>query len=43
MGTLEVYWKANFDLVFVVSELDMYDRNWLIRIYNELLSLAKFV
>lgn len=40
---LEVYWKVNFDLVFVVLELDMYDCNWLICIYNELLLLVKFV
>ncbi len=36
-------WKANLDLASVVPELDMYDRNWPIRTYNESLPPAKFV
>ncbi|MFO6483836.1 sugar phosphate nucleotidyltransferase [Escherichia coli] len=43
VGTLEAYWKANLDLASVVPELDMYDRNWPIRTYNESLPPAKFV
>ncbi|MFP1528647.1 hypothetical protein ACLB1R_24210 [Escherichia coli] len=43
VGTLEAYWKANLNLASVVPELDMYDRNWPIRTYNESLPPAKFV
>jgi glucose-1-phosphate adenylyltransferase len=28
IGTLDAYWQANMDLVSVVPELDLYDRNW---------------
>lgn len=43
VGTLEAYWKANLDLASVTPELDMYDSNWPIRTYMELLPPAKFV
>ncbi|WON77243.1 glucose-1-phosphate adenylyltransferase [Serratia sp. UGAL515B_01] len=43
VGTLDSYWQANLDQAAVTPELDMYDRNWPIRTYAELLPPAKFV
>ena len=28
VGTLDAYWEANMELVSVVPQLDLYDRNW---------------
>jgi glucose-1-phosphate adenylyltransferase len=42
-GTLDAYWEANIDLTRVTPELNMYDRRWPIRTFQEQLAPAKFV
>jgi glucose-1-phosphate adenylyltransferase len=43
VGTLDAYWEANIDLTTVLPELNLYDRNWPIRTFQEQLPPAKFV
>jgi glucose-1-phosphate adenylyltransferase len=43
VGTLDAYWEANIDLTTVVPELNVYDRGWPIRTFQEQLPPAKFV
>jgi glucose-1-phosphate adenylyltransferase len=43
VGTLDAYWEANMDLARVSPELNMYDRRWPIRTFQEQLPPAKFV
>jgi glucose-1-phosphate adenylyltransferase len=43
VGTLDAYWEANIDLTTVVPELNLYDRHWPIRTFQEQLPPAKFV
>ncbi len=43
VGTLDAYWEANIDLTTVIPELNMYDRRWPIRTFQEQLPPAKFV
>jgi glucose-1-phosphate adenylyltransferase len=43
VGTLDAYWHANLDLTDVVPELDLYDRNWPIWTFSEVVPPAKFV
>jgi glucose-1-phosphate adenylyltransferase len=43
VGTIDSYFLANMDLTDVVPELDLYDRNWPIWTYNEMIAPAKFV
>jgi glucose-1-phosphate adenylyltransferase len=43
VGTLDAYWSANIDLVELLPELDLYDRNWPIWSQAELAPPAKFV
>jgi glucose-1-phosphate adenylyltransferase len=43
VGTLDAYWHANIDLTDVVPELDLYDRNWPIWTFAEIVPPAKFV
>jgi glucose-1-phosphate adenylyltransferase len=43
VGTVDAYWEANIDLTDVVPALDLYDRNWPIWTYSELVPPAKFV
>jgi glucose-1-phosphate adenylyltransferase len=43
VGTLDAYWEANVDLTDVVPELDLYDRNWPIWTFSEVVPPAKFV
>ena len=43
VGTIDAYWEANMDLVAVLPELDLYDRNWPIWTYGEVTPPAKFV
>ncbi len=43
VGTLDAYWEANIDLTDVVPELDLYDRDWPIWTYAEVVPPAKFV
>ena len=42
-GTLDAYWEANLDLCDVVPGLDLYDRDWPIWTYGEIVPPAKFV
>ncbi|MEO1093066.1 MAG: glucose-1-phosphate adenylyltransferase [Pseudomonadota bacterium] len=42
-GTVDAYWAANIDLCSVVPELDLYDHDWPIWTYAEILPPAKFV
>ena len=42
-GTLDAYWEANIDLTDVVPQLDLYDRDWPIWTYAEVVPPAKFV
>jgi len=43
VGTVDAYWEANIDLTDVVPELDLYDRDWPIWTYAEVVPPAKFV
>jgi glucose-1-phosphate adenylyltransferase len=43
VGTLDAYWAANIDLTTVTPELNLYDRSWPIRTFQEQLPPAKFV
>jgi glucose-1-phosphate adenylyltransferase len=43
VGTIDAYWAANIDLCMPVPELDIYDPNWPIWTYQQLLAPAKFV
>ena len=43
VGTLDAYWEANIDLTDVVPQLDLYDRDWPIWTYAEVVPPAKFV
>ncbi len=43
VGTLDAYWQTNVDLTDVVPALDLYDRNWPIWTYGEVVPPAKFV
>lgn len=43
VGTVDAYWEANIDLTAVVPELDLYDKEWPIWTYGEIVPPAKFV
>lgn len=43
VGTLDAYWEANLDLTRVTPQLNLYDRCWPIRTFQEQLPAAKFV
>jgi glucose-1-phosphate adenylyltransferase len=43
VGTVDAYWSANIDLIDIVPQLDIYDRNWPIWTYAEITPPAKFV
>jgi glucose-1-phosphate adenylyltransferase len=43
VGTLDAYWSANIDLTDVVPSLDLYDHDWPIWTYAEVVPPAKFV
>jgi len=43
VGTLDAYWEANIDLTDVIPGLDLYDRDWPIWTYAEIVPPAKFV
>jgi glucose-1-phosphate adenylyltransferase len=43
VGTVDAFWEANLDLVRVVPELNLYDREWPIWTHEEQLPPAKFV
>ena len=43
VGTVDAFWQANIDLTDFVPELDLYDRQWPIWTYSELMPPAKFI
>jgi glucose-1-phosphate adenylyltransferase len=43
VGTVDAYWEANIDLTDTVPALDLYDHNWPIWTFSELVPPAKFV
>ena len=43
VGTIDAYWEANMELIKVVPDLNLYDRDWPIWTYQEQLPPAKFV
>ncbi len=43
VGTVDAYWEANLELIGVVPELNLYDKEWPIWTYQEQLPPAKFV
>ncbi len=43
MGTVDAYWEANIELTDVLPGLDLYDQNWPIWTYGEIVPPAKFV
>ncbi len=43
VGTVDAYWEANIDLTAIVPALDLYDRDWPIWSFSEMLPPAKFV
>ncbi len=43
VGTIDAYWQANIDLTAVVPDLDLYDQDWPIWTYAEVVPPAKFV
>jgi glucose-1-phosphate adenylyltransferase len=43
VGTVDAYWESNIDLTAVTPALDLYDTDWPIWTYSELVAPAKFV
>ena len=43
VGTVDAYWEANVDLTDFVPGLDLYDREWPIWTYGEIVPPAKFI
>lgn len=43
VGTVDAFWEANIDLTDFVPALDLYDRDWPIWTYAEIVPPAKFV
>jgi glucose-1-phosphate adenylyltransferase len=43
VGTVDAYWEANIDLTDFIPGLDLYDRDWPIWTYAEIVPPAKFV
>jgi glucose-1-phosphate adenylyltransferase len=43
VGTLDAYWEANIDLTRITPQLNLYDKRWPIRTFQEQLPAAKFV
>ena len=43
VGTVDAYWESNIDLTAVTPSLDLYDTEWPIWTYSELVAPAKFV
>ena len=42
-GTLDAYWESNLDLTDLVPGLDLYDQDWPIWTYGQIVPPAKFV
>jgi len=43
VGTVDAYWESNIDLTGITPALDLYDTDWPIWTYSELVAPAKFV
>ncbi len=43
VGTIDAYWEANIDLTDIVPPLDLFDQEWPIWTYGEVVPPAKFV
>ena len=43
VGTIDAFWQANIDLTDFVPKLDLYDNEWPIWTYAEIVPPAKFV
>jgi glucose-1-phosphate adenylyltransferase len=43
VGTIDAFWKANIDLTDFVPDLDLWDQNWPIWTYGEIVPPAKFI
>ncbi len=43
VGTVDAFWKANIDLTDFTPDLDLWDRDWPIWTYAELMPPAKFI
>lgn len=43
VGTIDAYWEANMELIKVIPDLNMYDREWPIWTHQEQLPPAKFI
>ena len=43
VGTVDAFWKANIDLTDFDPDLDLWDKNWPIWTYSELVPPAKFI
>ena len=43
VGTVDAYWEANIDLTDFLPGLDLYDRDWPIWTYAEIVPPAKFI
>ena len=43
VGTVDAFWKANLDLTDFDPELDIYDQEWPIWTYSEIVPPAKFI
>jgi glucose-1-phosphate adenylyltransferase len=43
VGTVDAYWQANIDLTDIIPPLDIYDRDWPIWTYADVVPPAKFV
>ncbi|MGF1563252.1 MAG: glucose-1-phosphate adenylyltransferase [Geminicoccaceae bacterium] len=43
VGTVDSYWEANVDLTDFIPALDLYDKDWPIWTYAEILPPAKFI
>ncbi|MEI6160914.1 MAG: glucose-1-phosphate adenylyltransferase [Roseococcus sp.] len=43
VGTIDAYWEANIDLTDIVPPLDLFDHEWPIWTYGEVVPPAKFV
>ncbi len=43
VGTVDAFWQAHIDLTNFTPELDLWDKNWPIWMYNESVPPAKFI
>jgi glucose-1-phosphate adenylyltransferase len=43
VGTVDAYWEANIDLTDFIPGLDLYDQDWPIWTYGEVVPPAKFI